>query len=327
MKNFISYSFKDKEKFENLCFALEGRNIPFWNTDEIAVGEQLRARLREAVTKCPVCVFLATKNSLKSGWCLAEVGAFWGAGKPVIVFLDDNDLSDNDLPKQLQGDKWTRGIKEVVGSLKFYMDQALQNENEQRSPLVEYNRDSIALYGLKAKALRTATTDVWMFGAVMHHTLSNFTSAIIERIKAGVEYNILICDPTGEKFEMSACSFGQKKGELEIESVTTLNACIRMEEVLKQEENVGGKLNVRLIDNLFPAGVYFFDPRSEMGRMLLVPHVPDQDAAEVPGFIFQPSPNGPLEHYFDMYQRIWKQATPLATWVNANKLYWAKKAL
>lgn len=326
MKAFISYSFKDKEKFENLCYILEGRNIPFWNTDEIAVGEQLRAKLREAVTKCPVCVFLATKNSLKSGWCLSEVGAFWGAGKPVIVFLDDNDLGDDDLPKQLQGDKWARGVKEVVASLKIYIDKALQAESERRSPLVEYNRDSIALYAIKAKAMRTATSDVWMFGAVMHHTMSNFTSVIIEQIKAGIEYNVLISDPTGEKFEMSACSFGQKKGELEIESITTLKACTRMEELLEQEESVSGKLNVRLIDDLFPAGVYFFDPRSETGRMLLVPHVPAQDAAEVPGFIFQSSTNGPLEHYFTMYQRIWKQATPLKIWAAANSSYWSEKA-
>ncbi|HEV2859618.1 MAG TPA: toll/interleukin-1 receptor domain-containing protein [Pyrinomonadaceae bacterium] len=326
MKAFISYSFSDKEKFENLCFTLDGRNIPYWKTDEIAVGEQLRNKLREAVTKCPVCVFIATKKSLQSGWCLAEVGAFWGAGKPVIVYLDDPELTDDNLPKQLQGDKWTRQVKEVVTSLTFYLDKALQDERQRRSPLVDYNRDSLALYGVKAHALRAATSDVWMFGATMHHTLGNFTSVIIEQIIAGVEYNVLISDPTGSKFEMAACSFGQKKEDLEIESITTLNACTRIEKLLEREEKVGGKLNVRLVDNLFPAGVYFFDPRSEAGRMILVPHVPEQDAAEVPGFIFQPSPNGPLEHYFSMYQRVWKQGIPFKDWTAANGSYWPKKA-
>ena len=169
MQAFISYAFKDEDKFENLAFVLDGHQIPRWKTDEIVAGEPLRERLRLAVTKCPVCIFLATRNSLESSWCLAEVGAFWGAGKPVIVYVDDTDLEEEQLPKQLQGDKWTRQVKEVVAAVKVHTDKAVECERARRSALVEYNRDSMALYANKSQALREATSAVWLIGATLHH--------------------------------------------------------------------------------------------------------------------------------------------------------------
>ena len=321
MKTFISYSFEDKDKFDNLCWSLDAQGITYWKTDEIAAGEPLRGRLREAVAGCAVCVFLATKNSIKSGWCLAEVGAFWGAGKPVVVYVEDSGLQETDLPKQLQGDKWTPQIKEVVGALKFHLGAAAQDERERRSPLVDYNRNSIELYAIKAKGLREASSEAWMIGATMHHTLSNYQTVLTEKIIAGMELNVLVADPKGAEFGLTARSFGQEIGDLEAESTVTLRACKRMESVLDKQENVGGRLNVRLIDELFTAGVYFFDPESETGRMMLVPHVPGQDAAEVPCFVFQPATNGPLEHYFAMYQNVWRRATPFKVWNEANGSY------
>jgi hypothetical protein len=321
MKAFISYSFQDAAKFDDLTYSLDLEKVPYWNTDEIAAGQSLRDKLRDAVRKCAVCVFLATENSIKSSWCLAEVGAFWGAGKPVILYLEDEALRETDLPKQFQGDKWTPHMRDVVKALKLHLSEAAQEEQERRSPLAEYNRDSMALYALKSQGLREALSDVWLIGATMHHTLSNIQSLIMDKITAGMELNVMIADPAGAQYEMTARSFGQEREALELESVTTLKACVRMEQRLNQQENVAGKLNVRLIDELFTAGVYFIDPKSETGRMMLVPHVPGQDAAEVPGFVFQPSSKGPLEHYFDMYQRVWKRATPFKVWAEANGAY------
>jgi hypothetical protein len=157
MNTFISYSFKDEAKFADLCFTLKTHNIVYWNTDEIAAGQPLGDKLREAVTKCAVCVFIATKNSLDSGWCLAEVGAFWGAGKPVIVYLQDSDLGEADLPKQLQRDKWTARVSDVVMALNVHLGEAAQKEREGRSPLVAYKHQSMALYSIKLDGLCAAT--------------------------------------------------------------------------------------------------------------------------------------------------------------------------
>ena len=321
MNTFISYSFKDEAKFDDLCFTLETHNIAFWNTDEIAAGQVLGDKLREAVSKCAVCVFLATKNSLNSGWCLAEVGAFWGAGKPVVVYLQDSELGEADLPKQLQRDKWTAKVSDVIKALKVHLSEAAAKEREHRSPLVAYKHQSMALYGVKLDGLSAAKSDVWLIGATMHHTLENTLGIITDKIIAGVEINMLIADPKGAGFEMTAYSFGQDKEALEGESIRTLKECKRIWNRLDQQAEVKGKLDVRLIDEPFPAGVYFYDPKSETGRMMLVPHVPGQDAAEVPVFVFQPAPNGPLEHYFSMYQRVWKRATRFQVWAEANGSY------
>src|SRR6185295_4110589 len=126
MRVFISHSFADKAKFDDLCFAFEPQGITPWNTEEIAAGETLREELRSAIEACVVCVFIATRNSLTSGWCQAEIGAFWGAGKPVVVYLGDHGLKGEELPKQFQPDKWAATTREVVEATKRHLREATE---------------------------------------------------------------------------------------------------------------------------------------------------------------------------------------------------------
>jgi hypothetical protein len=67
--------------------------------------------------------FIATANSLKSGWCPAEIGAFWGLGRPVVMYLADDKLTEDHLPKEFVGDKFARTIREVVDAVKIYVSQ------------------------------------------------------------------------------------------------------------------------------------------------------------------------------------------------------------
>jgi hypothetical protein len=120
---FVSYSFEDKAKFDNILLAFENAGIPVWNSKEIAAGESLRDKLRSAIASCLACVFIATRNSVASGWCQAELGAFWGAAKPVIIYLDNGDLRGDELPKQFQSDKWATTIREVVNSVKQRLNE------------------------------------------------------------------------------------------------------------------------------------------------------------------------------------------------------------
>lgn len=46
------------------------------------IGETLRTQIQD----CDGCVLLLTENSVNNRWCNVEAGAFWGAGKPVIIF-------------------------------------------------------------------------------------------------------------------------------------------------------------------------------------------------------------------------------------------------
>ena len=114
---FVSYSFKDKAKFDEVEGALKRAGIVVWSSDEIAAGERLGDRLRQAIASCTACVFIATRNSLTSDWCRAELFAFWGAAKPIVVYLENGDLSSNELPIQFRNDKWATTAQEVADSV------------------------------------------------------------------------------------------------------------------------------------------------------------------------------------------------------------------
>jgi CheY-like chemotaxis protein len=111
---FISHSFADKAQFENVTAWLDERDVAYWKPAEIKSGASLRGQLRDAVNSCSVCIFVATHKSVVSSWCGAELGAFWGANTPIIVYLADSSLEEDALPPILQGDVWEQSIPRVV---------------------------------------------------------------------------------------------------------------------------------------------------------------------------------------------------------------------
>jgi hypothetical protein len=108
MPIFISRSFDNKPEFQNVAHALEMRGVPFWNPSEVRAGASLREQLRTAVERCDACIFVATRSSIESAWCGAELGAFWGAGKPIVVYVAEASLPDSELPPIVQGDVYER---------------------------------------------------------------------------------------------------------------------------------------------------------------------------------------------------------------------------
>lgn len=114
MTAFISHSFENKPEFENITDALQLRSVPFWNPAEIRPGASLREQLRAAVDRCKLCIFIASRQSVDSSWCGAELGAFWGAGKPIIVYLAEPSLREDELPQIVQGDVWERRIARIA---------------------------------------------------------------------------------------------------------------------------------------------------------------------------------------------------------------------
>lgn len=130
MSVFISHSFKDDAKFDDLCFALKSENVPYWLPSEMRAGLSLREQLRKSIDNCELCIFIATKNSVKSQWCSAELGAFWGARKKVIVYVADDELTDDDIPKQFKGDIWYRKIRETVQDAKEIIHESQKKDIE-----------------------------------------------------------------------------------------------------------------------------------------------------------------------------------------------------
>lgn len=123
MAAFISHSFENKPEFENVTDALALRGVAYWNPAEIRAGASLREQLRAAVERCELCIFIATRKSIGSSWCGAELGAFWGAGKSVIVYLAEASLTDDELPQIVQGDVWERRLSKIADRARELMDQ------------------------------------------------------------------------------------------------------------------------------------------------------------------------------------------------------------
>jgi hypothetical protein len=123
MTAFISYKMpEDENHFKNIEFAFKAARIKY-STVKPTAGRPLGAELRQAIRKCAACVFIATRESLGSGWCKAEIGAFWGAGKPVVIYKVDKTLTDRELPPQSLGDKLAMDLPEVVDAMKVHLKQ------------------------------------------------------------------------------------------------------------------------------------------------------------------------------------------------------------
>ena len=123
MPVFISHSFKDEAIYSTLCLALDSAGIKRWDPASMSAGDPLAGQLYEAISKCEVCVSIATRRSIESPWCLAELGAFWGAGKKVVLFLVDPDLTDAMLPPQFKGNLRANTAQELINAIKDAMRQ------------------------------------------------------------------------------------------------------------------------------------------------------------------------------------------------------------
>jgi hypothetical protein len=133
MPAFLSHSGEDKAIYSTLCLALDGANIKRWDQETMLPGEPLADQLLTAIGACEVCVFVATRRSIASPWCLAELGAFWGAGKKVLFFMADPDLTEAMLPPQFKGNLRLNDGPALVGALtriseEYRPPQAAQNE-------------------------------------------------------------------------------------------------------------------------------------------------------------------------------------------------------
>src|SRR5262245_41128911 len=117
MSVFISHSFENKAEFDNVADALEQRGIAYWKPGSLEAGSPLSDQLRQSILEAELCVFVATRHSINSNWCGAELGAFWGAGKPVVIYVAEASLAETEMPKQFAGHLVESRIARVVDSV------------------------------------------------------------------------------------------------------------------------------------------------------------------------------------------------------------------
>jgi hypothetical protein len=152
---FISYSLKDEASYSSLCLALEAANLSYWNQN-LKAGTPLKDQLREAISKCDVCIFVATRDSAISQWCLNEIGAFWGAGKRIILYVANAGV-ENKLPPLFKGDFWTSDAREVIRQVREALDELQQGKGPEGKKVIHA---ASAGWGVDYvdRALRSATT-------------------------------------------------------------------------------------------------------------------------------------------------------------------------
>lgn len=119
----------DHDDFNNVVDGLKSREIPYFDPEKMLPGGNLAEKLREAISVSSGCIFVATKKSLESTWCYAELGAFWGAGKPICVYIADPAVSGEKLPPQLQSGLFSRRITAIVASAEQMLSKTSANVN------------------------------------------------------------------------------------------------------------------------------------------------------------------------------------------------------
>lgn len=135
---FISHSSEDKAQYENVTDALEARKLQYWAPSQVRPGGLLSDQLRSAIEESDLCVFVATPQSVNSNWCTAELGAFWGAGKKVIIYVADSSLDASSLPRQFHGHVYEQRISRVVDAAATILADVERGEKRgNRSPTID----------------------------------------------------------------------------------------------------------------------------------------------------------------------------------------------
>lgn len=152
MTVFISHSFDDKPEFDNIADALDQAGIDYWKPGSMKAGTMLSDQLRQSIAESDLCIFVATRHSVASAWCGAELGAFWGSGKPVIIYVAEASLPEDDLPKQFKGHLVERRIARVVAAVRAHLAEV-------RKP-APVHEDSPSVGSMSTQELRLLIADV-----------------------------------------------------------------------------------------------------------------------------------------------------------------------
>lgn len=181
MPVFISHSFQDKPEFDNIADALELKNIEYWKPESLRAGASLAEQLRRSILEAEVCVFVATRNSVESAWCGAELGAFWGAGKPVLIYIAEATLPEDELPKQFQGHLTERRISRVVQSVQTFLAEA----EKERVAVAQTSQPSQAAQPSQASVVGAMTAEelkLLIVEAINRTQDAGFVEATLTRI-------------------------------------------------------------------------------------------------------------------------------------------------
>lgn len=107
---FISYSSRDREFVEKLDSRLQELGIRPWrDIRDLHVGQNVYATISEAIRTQPIFLIVITKQSINSRWVREELETALHnrvEGKKEIFPVVAQDISDDEIPHELQKLKW-----------------------------------------------------------------------------------------------------------------------------------------------------------------------------------------------------------------------------
>lgn len=186
MEVFISHSSDDVALYNSLLRDLVRDGHQVWDPNCMEAGVNLSAQLSEATRRSKICIFLATKKSIESSWCAAELGAFWGAGKKIIAYTPNTDIDMGKLPPHLREQLWVSSSQDLSRNL--YADQITENE---------YNIDVVNKdLELDDLVYEVIDGDNQVRKANLIHYSGDNISRVVERLLSkNIEVNLLLAHP------------------------------------------------------------------------------------------------------------------------------------
>lgn len=104
---FVSYSRQDREVVEKIRKGVEGnpQRFQIWFDEGIEPGEIFASKIQKKIAECSAVLFLASRNSVKSSFCLREINLADNKGKKIVPLRlnSEAELPEGDLPLQIQG--------------------------------------------------------------------------------------------------------------------------------------------------------------------------------------------------------------------------------
>lgn len=254
MKLFISHKHDDSAVYSMVCMALDSVNMDRFDPMSMRAGESLDLQLKVAIQECDVCVFLATSRSIESKWCLAELGAFWGAGKTVIMFMVDPDLTDASLPPQFKGSLKASTAKDLIRSIQDHRQLKAQNPANLPPRFVrtagEYGNDSDWASVLERTSKRFDIMGIEMAG---WRRTQHFPDMIKRKVADGCRVRVLMVHPNNPALQEAM--FVSPRGQNSKSVKNDLQDSIEFFQNLVQNESLSAEtpgLQYRLMQQGYP---------------------------------------------------------------------------
>lgn len=139
---FISYSRRDRAFVDQLVKDLEQFGIRVWqDVNEIVAGSDWQNEISKSLLNANALLFVASKNSVNSGWITHELAVFFEQSNPKIIPVILDDVGAKQLPSFLAQFQWVDFRTDYQSALKFLLT-AFPKSIEQGSPIPPKSKKS-----------------------------------------------------------------------------------------------------------------------------------------------------------------------------------------